>query len=39
MAKWIPLPTTHVTGSVAPFDQREQQHSRAAVGALGETIQ
>ena len=39
MAKWIPLPTTHVTGPVARFDQRDQQHSRAAVGALGETVQ
>jgi hypothetical protein len=33
------MPTTEIVGEIPRFDQREQQHSRAAVGALGEKIQ
>jgi reductive dehalogenase len=32
-------PTVEILGEIPRFDQRDQQHTRAAVGALGEKIQ
>lgn len=37
--KRAPLPTTRWVGPIERFDQREQQHSKAAVGTLGEKVQ
>ncbi|MCZ7564058.1 MAG: 4Fe-4S dicluster domain-containing protein [Burkholderiales bacterium] len=34
-----PSVTTPVVGEIPQFDQREQQHTKAAIGALGEKIQ
>ena len=34
----VAQPTSQIVGEIPRFDQREQQHTRAAVGALGEKI-
>ncbi len=38
-SRHVAHPTSEIVGTIPPFDQREQQHTRAATGALGEMIQ